>query len=136
MVVFSVITGMVLEGSDLHLYRTLGAFAWAVLAALPAGLFMGWLGAWLLRVWHEHHVFFTTSMSLILAYGSFVLAEEFLGVSGVICVLMAALTFARSWQKETAWGDLQDKILMPGLCGHCCQPHPSPPSDSGCLGQV
>ena len=113
-VVFSVITGMVLEGAGLDLYRTLGAFVWAVLGALPAGLLLGWLGAWLLRVWHEHQVLFTTSMSLILAYGSFVLAEEFLGVSGVICVLLAALTFARSWQKETVDEAIRDKVLIMG----------------------
>lgn len=71
-VVFSVMTGVALEGAALDLFSTLGKLLWAVLAALPAGLLMGWLGAWLLRVWHEHHVFFTTSMSLILAYGSFI----------------------------------------------------------------
>ena len=113
-VVFSVITGVALQGADFEPLSTLGEVAWAVLAAIPAGWVMGWLGAWLLRVWHEHHVFFTTSMSLILAYGCFILAEEVLGVSGVICVLMAALTYARSWQGTAPGDEIHDKVLIMG----------------------
>ena len=113
-VVFSIITGVALEGAPIEIASTLGEVLWAVLAAIPAGWIMGWLGAWLLRVWHEHHVFFTTSMSLILTYGCFILAEEALGVSGVICVLMAALTYSGSWRKADTGKEIQNKVLIMG----------------------
>ena len=113
-IVFSVITDLALKGGIFHLYQTVGAFAWAVLAAIPIGLILGRIGAEVLRVWHEHHIFFTTSMSLILAYGSFILAEEILRVSGVICVLMAALMFAHSWQTAAPDRQTSDKVMIMG----------------------
>jgi len=113
-IVFSVITDLALKGGIFHLYQTVGAFAWAVLAAIPIGLILGRIGAEILRVWHEHHIFFTTSMSLILAYGSFILAEEILRVSGVICVLMAALMFAHSWQTAAPDRQTSDKVMIMG----------------------
>ena len=113
-VIFSVLTGVALEGAVFGLFTTIGELLWAVLAAIPAGLLLGWLAAWLLRFWHEHHVFFTTSMSLVLAYGGFLLAEDVLAVSGVICVLMAALAYASSWQKTDTSRESQDKILIMG----------------------
>ena len=113
-VVFSVITGLALEGGGFNLFHTLGGLGWAVLAAIPIGLLLGRLGAEILRIWHEHHIFFTTSMSIILAYGSFILAEEFLRVSGVICVLMAALMYAHSWQSAAPDKQTTDKVMIMG----------------------
>jgi CPA1 family monovalent cation:H+ antiporter len=113
-VIFSVLTGLALEGAVFGLFTTIGELLWAVLAAIPTGLLLGWLAAWLLRFWHEHHVFFTTSMSIILAYGGFLLAEDVLSVSGVICVLMAALAYASSWQKAASGRESQDKVLIMG----------------------
>ena len=55
---------------------------------------MGWIAAKLLEIWHEHHIFFPITITIILAYSTFLLAEDIFHVSGVVAVLLAAITFA------------------------------------------
>ena len=46
----------------------------------------------------QQQMFFNTSLSLVIAYSSFLIGEELLHVSGVITVLMAAIIFIRTWK--------------------------------------
>jgi CPA1 family monovalent cation:H+ antiporter len=78
-----------------HLGYSLGVFAWAIIAALPLGMLFGWLAAILLNYWQEKHLSYELSMSLVMIYAVFLIAEEILHISGVIAVLMAAITFCR-----------------------------------------
>ncbi len=69
---------------------------WSVAAAIPIGLLLGWLLGRLILFWHEQNRFVGLSMTLILCYGTFMLAEHFLHLSGVITVLCAALAFTQT----------------------------------------
>ncbi|MCW9089579.1 MAG: sodium:proton antiporter [Gammaproteobacteria bacterium] len=69
---------------------------WSLAAAIPLGLLLGWAMGKLVAVWHEQNRFSGLSLTLILCYGSFLLAEHLLHLSGVITVLCAALAFRHS----------------------------------------
>jgi CPA1 family monovalent cation:H+ antiporter len=66
---------------------------WSLVGAIPLGLLLGWIMGKLVVTWHEQNRFSGLSLTLILCYGSFILAEHFLHLSGVISVLCAALAF-------------------------------------------
>ena len=95
-VLFQLLAGLVLAGAVFNISETGMTFGWAVLAAFPLGLALGWMAAKILRLWHEYHPFFPVTMTIILALFTFTLAEHFLHISGVIAVLMASIAFVRT----------------------------------------
>ena len=95
-VLFQLLAGLVLAGAVFNFSETGMTFGWAVLAAFPLGLALGWMAAKILRLWHEYHPFFPVTMTIVLALFAFTLAEHFLHISGVITVLMASIAFVRT----------------------------------------
>lgn len=96
-VLFAFVTALVVTGdTGLNFTAVFGDFAWSVLAAIPTGMAAGCALAKIQNVWcGPDNGFPTTTLSLVLAYGVFVIAEELLHVSGVIAVLLSAIVFAR-----------------------------------------
>ncbi len=69
---------------------------WSIGGAIPLGLLLGWLVGKLVMFWQEQNRFSGLSLTLILCYGTFILAEDYLHTSGVITVLCAALAFTQT----------------------------------------
>ncbi|PJB71715.1 MAG: hypothetical protein CO093_04565 [Alphaproteobacteria bacterium CG_4_9_14_3_um_filter_47_13] len=113
-VLFTLISALALGNTVFDPADTAFDFLWAVLAAIPLGLSAGWLAATLLCRWGEDQSFFTASISVILAYGTFLIAEDILHVSGVIAVLMAAIVFSKMWSVSGADEKTKEKARMMG----------------------
>lgn len=101
-VLFALISGLVLSNSMFNLTDSLLEFVWAIAGAIPVGVIIGWLGARLLIFWGHQQLFFSISISLVVAYSAFLIGEELLHVSGVIAVLMAAIVFIQTRVKKNA----------------------------------
>jgi CPA1 family monovalent cation:H+ antiporter len=67
--------------------------------AIPLGWLAGWLMGRLVFHWREQNQFVGLSLTILLAYGTFMLAEIYIDTSGVIAVLCASLAF-----NKTRWG--------------------------------
>ena len=113
-VLFTLISGLALGNTVFNPANTAFDFLWALLAAIPLGLAAGWLAATLLCRWGENQSFFTASISVILAYGTFLIAENILHVSGVVAVLMAAIVFSKLWSVSGADEKTKEKARMTG----------------------
>lgn len=94
-VFFALISSLVLSEQTFSLVDSVGVFVWAILAALPLGALFGWIGAKILNNWQEEYATYDLSMTIIITYASFLIAENLLHVSGVIAVLSTAITFFR-----------------------------------------
>jgi len=94
-VLFHLISSLVLTSAAFSVTHTGLSFIWSVAGAFLLGMGMGWAVAWLLETWHDHHTFVPVTLTLILALSTFLLAEDFFHVSGVVTVLMAAIVFVR-----------------------------------------
>ncbi len=105
-VLFQLLASLAIAGAAFDALDTGVTFLWAVLGAFPLGWVLGWISSQILRVWHEHHPFFPVTMTMVLALLSFVVAEHFLHLSGVIAVLVAAMTFVQYHRQNRA--QLQD----------------------------
>jgi CPA1 family monovalent cation:H+ antiporter len=92
-VFFALIGSLAFGGEVFNLSHSLAVFVWAIVAALPLGALIGWVGAFVANHWQERHVSYDISITLIISYTAFLIAEDLLHVSGVIAVLMAAITF-------------------------------------------
>ncbi len=95
-VLFSLMYALVFSGGELDLADAALKFAWTIAAAIPLGLLLGWLAGKLVTHWNEQNRFSGLSLTLLLAYGGYLLAEGVLHASGVIAVLCAALAFIRT----------------------------------------
>ena len=94
-VLFHLIFGLVLSGAVFSLANTGLNFAWSIAGAFILGWGLGWIAAKLLEIWHEHHIFFPITITIILAFSTYILAEDIFHVSGVVAVLLAAIIFAK-----------------------------------------
>lgn len=92
---FSILVGVVLMGDVLSPTVAIGKLSYSILLAIPIGLGVGWFAAKILQDWAEHQIFYNASMGLIVALLLFALCEYVLHVSGVIAVLLAALTMEK-----------------------------------------
>jgi CPA1 family monovalent cation:H+ antiporter len=92
-VLFGLIASLTFGGEVFSLTSSLAVFVWAIVAALPLGALIGWVGAFVANRWQERHVSYDISITLIISYAAFLIAEDLLHVSGVIAVLMSAITF-------------------------------------------
>jgi len=100
-VLFSLVSGLALNSGMFTLSHSAFDFGWSVLVAVPLGILTGWLASWLLCFWCcEDRNFMSTSLTIVLAYTAYLIAEELLHVSGVISVLVAAITFSRLVHKK------------------------------------
>lgn len=98
---FTLLSAIVLYGSEFNLLPAIGQFSYSLLLSIPIGLLVGWLAAKTLDVWSEKQIFFKASMGLIVALLLFILCEYMLHCSGVIAVLFAALVMEKMSQNDT-----------------------------------
>lgn len=94
-VFFGLISALIFSGQIFDPLNSLGAFVIAIVAAIPLGALFGCLGAKLLNHWQEPQLTFDLSISLIVTYAAFLIAEDIFHISGVITVLITAITFCR-----------------------------------------
>jgi CPA1 family monovalent cation:H+ antiporter len=98
---FTLLSAIVLYGSEFNLLPAVGKFSYAILLSIPIGLSVGWLASKTLEVWSEQQIFFRASMGLIVALLLFLLCEYMLHCSGVIAVLFAALVMEKMSQNDS-----------------------------------
>jgi len=77
-----------------------GLFVLHIFGALALGASLGFGARWLLKTWHEEHFTLTTNITLALAFGSFLLAEQ-LEFSGILAVFAAALAYGFNPEKDS-----------------------------------
>ena len=92
-VAFVTIASLAPGHSEFEITDTLGRLAWALGAAILVGLLLGWCAAKLILAWSEKNSFTGLSLTLILAFSSFLVAEHLLHASGVIATMAAAWVF-------------------------------------------
>ena len=92
---FSLLSAIVLYGSEFNFVNAAGTFTYAILLSIPIGILAGWLASKTLQVWSEQQIFYNASMGLIVALLIFMLCEYILHCSGVIAVLFSALTMEK-----------------------------------------
>ncbi|MEO8286730.1 MAG: Na+/H+ antiporter [Chloroflexota bacterium] len=88
-VVFRIVLAVVIAHTVGNVVVTIEQFLVVVLGAVALGLVVGFVVSALLSRVNDYLI--ETSLTLIVAYGTYLLAEEALGVSGVIAVVVAAL---------------------------------------------
>lgn len=79
------------QGQSLSLLPAAGQFFAVVLGGVAVGVACGWVMVWLEGLTDDHLI--ELALTVLLAYGSFLIAQE-LQVSGVIACAVAGLTFA------------------------------------------
>jgi CPA1 family monovalent cation:H+ antiporter len=94
-VVARLVTGLVVGGGFAlaEVGTALGTFSLVFFGGIGCGLAMGLLVGWVLRYAPGDSVLVIT-LTAILAYASFIVAEHFLHVSGVMATVAAGLTFS------------------------------------------
>ncbi|GGK82448.1 cation:proton antiporter [Amphritea balenae] len=99
-VIFGLIGMLVITGQELKLGEALGGFIWSIAVAIPFGLLLGWLAGKLVAHWHEQNRFTGLTVTIVIAYSGYLIAESLLHVSGVITVLCTSLSFIRFRQSQ------------------------------------
>ena len=94
-VVYTVCATLALTSATLNLTDVTIKFSWAVLGAIPIGWLFGWLIGKILDMWGEYYDTAELTLSLFLALGVYLVAEELLHISGVITVLFSAIAFVK-----------------------------------------
>ena len=87
---FNVIKGIIFSGVAFSLLDTTISFLWSMVGAIAFGMGIGWIGGKILDRWKaDEYVDFTFSLGL--AIGGYIIADELLGVSGVVTTLFIAI---------------------------------------------
>jgi CPA1 family monovalent cation:H+ antiporter len=123
-VLFAICSAYIIDQDhSFSLTASMGHFVWQFIGAIPLGAFMGWLAAKILDFWHENEII-ETSLTLVVAYLAFLIADQVFMVSGVIATLFAAITFSntekllsgkKSHLFKKFWeyiGDIVDSVLF------------------------
>ena len=87
-VVFAIVVAAVVEGRDVTALWAAGDFVWMAGGGLAVGLAVGYAASALHRLLDDHLIEIT--LSTIVAYGSFLLAQQ-LGMSGVVACVAAGV---------------------------------------------
>jgi CPA1 family monovalent cation:H+ antiporter len=91
-VLFSLLAGVAVGGSELTLGLTLSGLGYSLVGAIVVGGAAGGIAGALLRWWHDLHDRFVGAVfPLVLVYGVFALAHSVLHVSGVVAVVVCTL---------------------------------------------
>lgn len=93
-VLFTALAAVVLAGDAFGARTTFLLFTWNLTGGILFGLGLGWLAGRLVVYWKEQNRFTGITLTVLLCYSSFLLAEHALSLSGVIAVLCAALVFS------------------------------------------
>ncbi|GAB5470229.1 MAG: cation:proton antiporter [Rhodospirillales bacterium] len=115
-VLFSLFVSVLSLGGSLSVFSTLETLVVAFLGGSVFGVLAGKLAGLAFR-WVAHSAVAATSVSVALAYLVYILGERYIGVSGVVAVVAAALVFTVDgpthliptvWQSvKTAWQQLE-----------------------------
>lgn len=92
-VLFGLLGSLVIIGAQLNLQVAVLNFTWSIALAIPLGIVLGWIAGKLIAYWHEQNQFTGLSITIVIAYGGYLIAESLLHVSGVITVLCISLSF-------------------------------------------
>lgn len=101
-VLFTIISGLLVSGAEPSISAGVLGFLRVFIGGIVVGALMAWAICWLLRVL-QFGTLAKVTLTLSLAYLSFVVAEHFLHVSGVMAVVAAALVLG-------VWGRL---VILP-----------------------
>jgi len=93
-VLFGILLSVALGASEPSVVGAIGSFLLVFGGGILVGALAGFLGAKLIQL-IEINAANATLTTLLLAYGSFYIAEHSLHVSGIVAVLFAAITFRR-----------------------------------------
>ncbi|WP_053219865.1 cation:proton antiporter [Virgibacillus senegalensis] len=94
-VVYSILLTMYKSGESFSILHFLSEFALVSLGGIILGIIFGWLLG--RAVYYTHHKQYQVMLSIIVAYGSFHIAEK-IGVSGVLATVTAGIML--SWEFE------------------------------------
>ena len=97
-VLFAVVSAVVVDGRAFSAGWAVGQFLWMALGGLAVGLAVGYGASWIHRRIDDHIIEIT--LSTIVAYGSFLLAQE-LGMSGVVACVTAAIVLGNLGRRRT-----------------------------------
>lgn len=90
---FFTMASLVIGMENFNVADTALTFGRTILIAVVLGSALGWGAGRLIRFWSVQNQFSGISITLALVYGSFLIAEKLLHVSGVITVMFAAWVF-------------------------------------------
>jgi len=93
-VLFSLLWALIEGQQSFSLTESVGQFTLSVAGGLLVGYILGRAAEWILHGWKEEHPpFVTLTISLVMAHGTFLLADHLLHVSGVLAVVVVGLMF-------------------------------------------
>lgn len=92
-VLFGGIFAAVFHNADPSLVNIGTNFLFNFFGALAIGAGFGYVGIKIIHFWHETNPHLKVTLSLLVAYGSFFVAEHYFHVSGILAVFAAALAF-------------------------------------------
>ncbi len=97
-VLFAVVVAVVVDGRDVSPGWAVGTFLWMSVGGAAVGLLVGFGASWIHRRLDDHLIEIT--LSTIVAYGSFLLAQT-LGMSGVVACVVAAIVLGNLGRRRT-----------------------------------
>ena len=97
-VLFAVVLAVVVEGRDFSAGWAVGTFLWMSVGGTAVGLAVGFGASWIHRRLDDHLIEIT--LSTVVAYGSFLLAQT-LGMSGVVACVTAAIVLGNLGRTRT-----------------------------------
>ncbi|HTX68904.1 MAG TPA: sodium:proton antiporter [Thermoleophilia bacterium] len=97
-VLFAVVAAVVVDGRDFSAGWAVGSFLWMSLGGTVVGLAVGFGASWVHRRIDDHIIEIT--LSTIVAYGSFLLAQQ-LHMSGVVACVTAAIVLGNLGRRRT-----------------------------------
>jgi CPA1 family monovalent cation:H+ antiporter len=97
-VLFAVVLTVVVDGRDFAAGWAVGTFLWMSVGGTAVGLAVGFGASWIHRRLDDHLIEIT--LSTIVAYGSFLLAQT-LGMSGVVACVTAAIVLGNLGRTRT-----------------------------------
>jgi CPA1 family monovalent cation:H+ antiporter len=103
LVVFGIIAGLVASGSrpdGSTLIRAGLQFAGVFVGGFVVGALIGWMGMFLIRLGRDAHATLGVLFSICAAYGSFIVAQGMLGLSGVMAAVGAGMVVAGGLKRE------------------------------------
>ncbi|WP_080146394.1 cation:proton antiporter [Marinilactibacillus piezotolerans] len=96
-VIFTIILGMVESGSSFSTLEFLASFGYVSLGGVGMGLVFGWILSHAIYI--TAHRDYQVMLSVLVAYGSFMLAEHF-GFSGVLATVVTGISLSFTFLKE------------------------------------
>ncbi len=97
-VLFAVVLAVVVDGRDFSTGWAVGTFLWMSVGGVAVGLAVGYGASWIHRRIDDHIIEIT--LSTIVAYGSFLLAQV-IGMSGVVACVAAAIVLGNLGRRRT-----------------------------------